>query len=106
MGIRLSGGASIPGAQPSDTQDKARGCTHSPTCHLPPPPTLRLPRECVPKQLTVRKVHEHGGTPTETGQDLTEQTSQRHLTHCQPKHTTVYGLHPLISVNLLSKISY
>lgn len=54
--------------------DKGTRCTHNPTCHLFPPE--RLPWESVPKQLTVRQVHEHGGTPTETGQDLTEHTSQ------------------------------
>lgn len=56
-----------------------------------------LPWESVPKQLTaVRQVHEHRGTPMETGQDLTEQTSQRHQTHYQPKHTWLTGLciHP------------
>lgn len=70
---------------------KVTRCTHSPTCHLPAPPE-RLPWESVPKQLTVRQVHEHGGTPMETGQDLTEQTSQRHQTHYQPKHTWLTGL--------------
>ncbi len=55
--------------------------------YMPPlPRPERLPWESVPKQFTVRQVHEHGGTPMETGQDLTEQASQRHQTHYQPKH--------------------
>lgn len=38
-------------------------------------PPERLPWESVPKQLTLRQVHEHGGAPTETGHGLTEETS-------------------------------
>lgn len=68
--------------------------------YMPPPPE-RLPWESVPKQLTVRQVHEHGGTPTETGRDLTEQTSQSHQTHYQPKHTRLTG--PCIHSSDLSR---
>lgn len=41
-------------------------------------PPERLPWESVPKQITLRQVHEHGGAPTETGEGLTEETSQWH----------------------------
>lgn len=50
--------------------------------YMPPPPE-RLPRESVPKQLTLRQVHEHRGAPTKTGQDLFHKTS-----HYTPKQTT------------------
>lgn len=42
--------------------------------YMPPPPR-RLPRESVPKQLTLRQVHEHRGAPIKTGQDLTHKAS-------------------------------
>lgn len=48
-----------------------------------PPPPERLPRESVPKQLTLRQVHEHRGAPTKTGQGLFHKTS-----HYTPNQTT------------------
>lgn len=57
--------------KPTYQTHKVTRRTQSPTCH----PPKRLPWESVPKQLTVRQVHEHGGTPKETGQDLTDQTT-------------------------------
>lgn len=57
--------------------------------YMPPPQPKGLPWESVPKQLTVWQVHEHGGTPTETGQDLTEKTSQATGTLSHLQFTTV-----------------
>lgn len=70
--------------------------------YMPPPPEL-LPWESVPKQLTVRQVHEHGGTPTETGQDLTEQTSQRTSTPLNPLPTKAHIAHWPVHTTLWSR---
>lgn len=83
------GGTATISLTPTHKTHKVTRRIHSPTCHLP---QERLPRESVPKQLTLRQVHEHGGAPMKTGQELTEQTSQRQQAFYSPKHTWLTGL--------------
>lgn len=99
IGTDVGGGTTLVYLIPINHTYKVTRCTQT-ALHATFPE--RLPWESVPKQLTVRQVHEHGGTPRETGQDLTEQTSQptnrpsnplptKALTGDWPMHTLLWS---------------
>lgn len=68
--------------------------------YMPPPPR-RLPRESVPKQLTLRQVHEHRGAPTKTGQDLTHKASH-HTANQTMAELPLHERHQCCSASLRS----